>query len=75
LPAGYLPEAKLALATISNNAPARVDVLPDSNAPFVDVDGAVAIEPGFPSDASAKAWVSLDGLSFRCGPSGVNGCP
>jgi hypothetical protein len=75
LPAGYLPESRLVLATISNNAPARVDVLPDANAPFADVDGAVAIEADFPTDANAKQWVSLDGLSFRCGPSGVDGCP
>ena len=73
LPAGYLPEHSEALATISNNAPARVNVLRQSFG--TDGPGAVMIEPGFPTVADAKQWVSLDGLSFRCGPSGEDGCP
>jgi hypothetical protein len=66
LPAGYRPASEYTLATISNNAPGRVSVLQD---------GDVRIEPNFPTFADAKAWVSLDGLSFRCAPSGQNGCP
>jgi hypothetical protein len=31
---------------------------------------------GFVSvERANEDWVTLDGLSFRCGPSGVNGCP
>jgi hypothetical protein len=66
LPAGYRPDAAWAIATISNNAPGRINV---------GNDGSVAIEVGFPTYANAKQWVSLDGLSFRCAPSGQNGCP
>jgi hypothetical protein len=66
LPLGYRPDAAWAVATISNNAPGRINV---------ENDGIVAIELGFPTFANAKQWVSLDGISFRCAPSGQNGCP
>jgi hypothetical protein len=73
LPAGYRPERPEVLATISNNAPARVTVQPEA---IINPDvGVVEIEPNFPTTANAKAWVSIDGLSFRCGPSGEDGCP
>jgi hypothetical protein len=68
LPAGYLPEAWALHTASSNNEPARVDVRPE---------GGVVLEGGgsYPSWADAKAWVSLDGISFRCAPSGQDGCP
>jgi hypothetical protein len=73
LPAGYRPERPEVLATISNNAPARVTVQPEAN---LNADaGVVEVEPNFPTTENAKQWLSLDGLSFRCGPSGEDGCP
>ena len=60
------------IATVSNNAPARINVQHEG---FNNGLGAVRIEIGYPTVANAKQWVSLDGLSFRCGPSGVDGCP
>jgi hypothetical protein len=63
---GYVPANQNAFATISNNLPARISVM---------TDGQVNIEPNFPTWANAKQWVSLDGLSFRCAPSGQDGCP
>jgi hypothetical protein len=73
LPLGYRPEHNEALATISNNAPARINVL--RQATLNPNEGAVAVEPGFPTTVNAHVWVSIDGLSFRCGPSGQDGCP
>jgi hypothetical protein len=67
LPAGYRPANLNALATVSNDKPGRVNVR--------GTDGEVSIEPSFPTFTDAKVWVSLDGLSFRCAPSGQNGCP
>jgi hypothetical protein len=66
LPAGYEPDHDWAFATVSNDKPARVNLNPA---------GAVFIEANFPTWPDAKQWVSLDGLTFRCGPSGQNGCP
>jgi hypothetical protein len=67
LPAGYAPDERWVFPTLSNNSPGRVDVEANS--------GIVGIEPGFPAFANAKVSVSLDGISFRCGPSGQDGCP
>jgi hypothetical protein len=64
LPPGYRPPNIELLATISNQHIARINV----------VDGYVTIELS-PSYSDAMQWVSLDGLTFRCGPSGANGCP
>ena len=66
LPSGYRPEADAALTTISNNKAGRINVRGG---------GDVEVEPNFPAFADAKNWVSLDGLTFRCAPSGQNGCP
>jgi hypothetical protein len=66
LPAGYWPDHDWALAAISNNNPGRINV---------DIGGIVSIENNFPGWADAKQWVSLDGLTFRCAPSGQDGCP
>jgi hypothetical protein len=66
LPAGYRPTNATLFPTLSNNTLGRVNVRQD---------GQVRIEPNFPAWADAKVWVSLDGLSFRCAPSGQNGCP
>jgi hypothetical protein len=66
LPGGYRPEADVALTTISNNKVGRINVRSG---------GGLEIEFNFPAYADARNWVSLDGLTFRCAPSGQNGCP
>jgi hypothetical protein len=66
LPAGYRPEFRTLFTISSNNKPGRVDVL---------TNGSIRTEPGYPTTADTKAWVSFDGISFRCGPSGQDGCP
>jgi hypothetical protein len=66
LPAGYAPATSEAHPIISNNKPGRVNV---------DPGGQVGLESNFPSFSDAEAWVSLDGITFRCAPSGQNGCP
>jgi hypothetical protein len=66
LSAGYLPAERQLFPVVANNKPGRVDVLST---------GRVQIEQGFPTFADAKVFVSLDGISFRCAPSGQNGCP
>jgi hypothetical protein len=40
-------------------------------------DGAViAVAGDFDNfDGNTGGWISLDGLTFRCGPSGQDGCP
>ena len=63
---GYRPGYRAVFSIISANKPGRVDVLPDSS---------IQIEPGYPNFVDAKQWVSLDGISWRCAPSGENGCP
>jgi hypothetical protein len=67
LPSGYLPQIRALFTVSSNNKPGRVDILPNT--------GQVKAEVGYPTTADMEAWVSLDGISFRCGPSGANGCP
>jgi hypothetical protein len=67
LPAGYWPAKRQVLVTLSNNKLARVGV---------NAAGQVFLD--FPTDnnfTDAQQWISLDGLSFRCAPSGQDGCP
>lgn len=66
MPGGYRPEATQLFTVSSNNKPGRVDVR---------ANGSIVIEVGYPTFDDAKAWLSLDGISFRCTPSGQNGCP
>ena len=67
LPAGYTPQFRTLFTVSSNNKPARVDVF---------ANGSIKIEtPSYPTFADAEQWVQLDGISFRCGPAGQNGCP
>jgi hypothetical protein len=65
LPSGYRPEVDAALTTISNDKAGRINVRSGDS---------VELEPNFPTFADAKNWVSLDGLTFRCAPSGQDGC-
>lgn len=66
LAAGHLPQNREVFTVTSNDKSGRVDVMPY---------GEVVIEDGYPAWADAKTWVSLDGISFRCGPAGSDGCP
>ena len=66
LPDGYRPAGRSLFTVSSQNKPGRVDAIPD---------GSVKIEAGYPEYSAAKDYVSLDGITFRCGPSGANGCP
>jgi hypothetical protein len=66
LPVGYRPANRGLHVALTNNTAWRVDL----NQAFGDVE----IAP--PTDwANVKQWISLDGISFRCAPSGSNGCP
>jgi hypothetical protein len=63
LPAGYRPaRARAFPAIISNGTPGRVDAFSD---------GGVYLQASMP----AAGYTSLDGMEFRCAPSGANGCP
>ena len=48
-----------------------MNVLPGA---FDFTSGAVSVEAPT-TEANAKEWISLDGISFRCAPSGFGGCP
>jgi hypothetical protein len=73
LPAGYRPAKRSAFATITNGALGRVTV--DGPSAVAGL-GAGAVSVDTPTtEANAKAFLSLDGISFRCAPSGSNGCP
>lgn len=63
LPAGYRPGAQQVLAVMHSGGSAR--------RLNVNSDGTVVVDvlPG------ADEWISLDGLTFRCAPSGSSGCP
>ena len=61
LPAGYRPDKLNHFGTVASDAFGVVGV---------DPLGQVQRLAGNPA-----GWISLDGLSFRCAPSGSNGCP
>lgn len=63
LPAGSRPGKLEHLATVAADAFGAVNIEP--NGDVTAVAGNFA-QPG---------WISLDGLTFRCAPSGQNGCP
>jgi hypothetical protein len=63
LPAGLRPLRQEVLTATFSGGTTRVDVNPD---------GTVQPNPILPADGD---WISLDGLTFRCAPAGVAGCP
>ena len=72
LPAGYRPQQREIHPVLVNNAVGRVDVgVAETIAAGNHALGIVRIETGQPT----TGYLSLDGISFRCGPSGANGCP
>ncbi len=62
LPAGYRPEFEEVFGVLTSLGFDRVDV---------ESSGAVQMNATPP----ASTWVALDGISFRCAPSGQDGCP
>jgi len=66
LPRGYRPETDV------RNAVARNDV---QNWVIKVAPNGRVTAPGFPIAFGAAQDVGLDGVFFRCGPSGQNGCP
>jgi hypothetical protein len=66
LPAGSRPQHLEHLGTVAADA---------FGALVVDPDGHVTAVAGNFSRDAGGGWISLDGLTFRCGPSGANGCP
>ena len=68
IPGGYRPANREVLTISSADKPGRLDV--------TSLGRLILGAPGsYPSWADAKTWISLDGVSYRCGPSGENGCP
>ena len=74
LPAGYKPANREVNVTITNAALGRVDVQGPPQGPFHPRQGTVMVMSPTTVD-NAKEWLSLDGITFRCAPSGSNGCP
>jgi hypothetical protein len=66
LPDGYRPQNRSLFTISSNNLPGRVDIF---------ANGTISAFPGYPTYANMEQWVQLEGITFRCAPSGANGCP
>ena len=62
LPAGFRPGHSEIFGPLFSFGNGRLDV---------GSDGVISPTPISPPGS----WVSLDGISFRCGPSGQDGCP
>ena len=71
LPAGYRPAKREVHVTLTNNALGRVAV----DGPDLGLGGGAVLIETPTTFANAEQWISLDGISFRCAPSGQNGCP
>ena len=67
LPVGYRPAQGEEFEVASADQPATVYV----NDPYSPVTGTVRWQAG----GTPLEWVSLDNITFRCEPSGVDGCP
>lgn len=66
LPQGYTPAKPSAFPVISNHHAGRVNV---------DPGGLVGVDPDMITVNDIQTYVTLDGITFRCAPSGANGCP
>ena len=66
LPPGYTPAKPSAFPVVSNHHAGRVNV---------DPGGLVGADPDMISVTDIESYVTLDGITFRCAPSGANGCP
>jgi hypothetical protein len=65
LPSGSRPSKLEHFGTVAADA---------FGAAVVDPNGHVTVAAGN-VDHGGGGWISLDGLTFRCGPAGQNGCP
>jgi hypothetical protein len=65
LPAGYTPALAELFAGSGAAGPTEVEVASNGSVLF----------PGIGPNPGAGGFLSLDGISFRCEPSGVSGCP
>jgi len=65
LPLGFRPKRANHFGTVDTDAPGEV---------VVDNSGHVIAGPVPGPAFSTNHWISLDGISFRCSPSGQNGC-
>jgi len=66
LPPGYRPGARQIFATVAGNTLGRVDIVGTNTS----LAGLIV-----PKEIGNNAFVSLSGITFRCAPSGSNGCP
>ena len=66
LPAGFRPDLSETMPVMSNDKFGKLYVLND---------GQVRLEGNEITADDASQWLQLDGISFRCGPSGEDGCP
>jgi hypothetical protein len=71
LPAGYRPVKREVDVTLSNSQLGRVSI---DGPDFGYGPGAVRVETPTTVE-NMKNFVALDGITFRCAPSGLNGCP
>jgi hypothetical protein len=69
LPAGYRPAAFQNHLVIEGNA-TNTNVVTIS-----DTTGAVSLADLAGNPVNGSEFITLDGITFRCGPSGVDGCP
>ena len=77
LPPGYRPVRREAMAVLTGSSttsnPAKTGTLAiDGPAISPLPDGAVSVDP---AQIGGSPYFTLDGISFRCEPSGKNGCP
>jgi hypothetical protein len=72
LPLGYRPAKRLTDIALTNGKVGRIDV----DGPGLSGQPAGAVSVDYPtSQNDVKSYLSLNGISFRCSPSGQNGCP
>lgn len=79
LPLGFRPALREAMAGLTGptsgagaNAPASVGTVAFDGPPLSLPAGAVSVDE---NELGGGVFFTLDGMSFRCAPSGRNGCP
>jgi hypothetical protein len=71
LPPGYRSAKRDVHVTLTNSKLGRVSV----DGPDLGLGGGAVLVETPSTIFDAQEWVSLDGISFRCAPSGQDGCP
>ena len=69
LPAGFRPEGRAFFAAATSVNIGATDAVALAR---LTVQTSGDVETDFPA---SDEWVSLNGIVFRCGPAGQNGCP